>query len=268
MSLTVHSRQLFVLGAISGALTFVAPMAARADDPPPGWSGKGQAGYLQSRGNSDSDAANAALDVFLKRGDWLHEGAADGLYGKSAGIVSAERWDVRLQSNYNFTQRMFTFGALSYLDDRFSGFEYQASATGGIGYKFINSSSTRLNGQIGLGYRSSRPEILVKDTDGAVVTRILEDRQSNAVGTAGIDFEHDFNKLTKITDKLLVESGSADTSIKNVFALEVKMSNTLALAAGYTVQDNTKPPPGAQKTDRTTTLNVVYAFGQRASPTP
>jgi putative salt-induced outer membrane protein len=246
-----------------GALIMLAPLPARADDPPPGWSGKGQLGYLMSRGNSDSDSANAKLDALDVAGPWKHELNLNALYGKSSQVVSAERWDARLQSNYQITERLFTFGALTYEHDMFSGFQYQASGTAGMGYKFINTGATTLSAQVGVGYRSLRPETLLHDnpTNGDEVTgRVPLDRSSEAVGTGGIDFSHAFNANTKLTDKFIGQSGSDNTSLENDLALEVKMSKKLALAAGFTLRDNTNPPAGLKKKDTATTLNLVYAF--------
>jgi putative salt-induced outer membrane protein len=245
---------------VTGAL-LLGPLVAVADDLPQGWSGKGQAGYVMSRGNSDTDAANAKLDLYLLRNDWKHNLQLDGLFGRSAGITSAERWDARLQSDYAITKRLFTFGALTYEDDRFSGFQYQASGSAGLGYKFIDSDSTKLAVQGGVGYRSLRAELLIKDSNGAVTQRIpLPPTESEVVGTAGLDFSHQFNSSTKLIDKLNTESGSSNTSLRNDLALEVKMSKKLSLAAGYSVLHNSKPPAGLKTTDTITTLNVVYAF--------
>ena len=262
MSLAAPARQSILLRSIIGALVIAAPITAFADDLPQGWSGKGQVGYVMSRGNSDTDAANAKLDLFLLTPEWKHQFTLEGLFGRSAQITSAERWDLRLQSDYTITSQLFAFGALAYQDDRFSGFQYQGSGSGGIGYKFLDSDTTKLAAQIGVGYRVLRPEILVTDPDGsgAIVNRIPLQSQSEAVGTAGIDFMHQFNASTKLTDKMIAESGSSNTSIKNDLALEVKMSKKLALAAGYSVLHNTKPAEGVKRTDTITTLNLVYAF--------
>ena len=260
MSLAVPARQLSLLRSIIGALVIGAPITAFADDLPQGWSGKGQAGYVMSRGNSDTDAANAKLDAFLLTPQWKHQFTLEGLFGRSAQITSAERWDFRLQSDYTINSNLFAFGALAYQDDRFSGFQYQGSASGGIGTRFFNSDTTKLSAQVGVGYRLLRPETLVKDDNGAVIDRIPLERESEVVGTAGVDFMHQFNSSTKLTDKLISESGSSNTSIKNDLALEVKMSKQLALAAGYSVLHNTKPAEGVKRTDTVTTLNVVYAF--------
>jgi putative salt-induced outer membrane protein len=260
MSIAAPARQLILLRTIIGASSLAAPITAFADDLPQGWSGKGQAGYVMSRGNSDTDAANAKLDLFLLTPQWKHQLTLEGLFGRSAQITSAERWDVRLQSDYTINSQLFAFGALAYQDDRFSGFQYQGSGSGGIGYKFFDSDTTKLAAQLGVGYRALRPETLVKDANGAVIDRIPQQSQSEVVGTAGIDFMHQFNSSTKLSDKLIAESGASNTSIKNDLALEVKMSKKLALAAGYSVLHNTKPAAGVKRTDTITTLNVVYAF--------
>jgi len=47
-------------------------------------------------------------------------------------VRSAERYEAREQIDYNFTPRMFAFGGLRYEHDLFDGFQYQASAAGGL----------------------------------------------------------------------------------------------------------------------------------------
>ncbi len=38
---------------------------------------------------------------------WKHAFHLGGLYGQSAGIVSAERWDTSWQTNYNLTPDLY-----------------------------------------------------------------------------------------------------------------------------------------------------------------
>lgn len=243
------------------SLDCMTPMIAICDEAPPPqgvWTGKGQAGYVSSKGNSDAKSANAAIDMALLEGPWLHAFHLGGLYGQSAGITSAERWDTLWQSNYDLTQNFFTFGALRYARDMFSGFQYQGSGATGLGYKFIDTEATKLSAQLGVGYRMLRPEELIKNSAGAVVARSLEPSESGAIVTAGVTYSQALSSTTTLFDKLLVESGSSDTLVTNTLALGVKISNKLALSVGYNVQDNTKPPAGLKKLDTLQTL--VYAF--------
>jgi putative salt-induced outer membrane protein len=262
MSLAAPARlSLLVRAALGALLTGLLAATAHAQDLPPGWSGKGQVGYVMSRGNSDTDALNANLNVNLVSGDWKHNLLLDDLFGRSNGITSAERWDARLQSDYQISARWFGFGVLNYQNDKFSGFVYQASASGGLGYKVLDSETTKLSVQLGVGYRQLRQETLVKDSSGAVIDRIpVGDTERDPVGTAGVDFFHQFTPTTKLIDKLVIESGSSNTSIKNDLSLEVKINKKLSLAAGYSVIRNSEPPAPLKRTDTTTTLNLVYAF--------
>ncbi len=222
------------------------------------WLGKTEAGWVMARGNTDTDSANAKIDIAYELEQWKHSLYAAGLYGTNNEIKSAERWEARLQSDYKLTERMFVFGALRYEQDHFSGFDYQGSATAGLGYKFIDTEATKLTGTLGGGYRRLRPEQLIKDEAGRVIQRIKGEESSEFVGNAGVKFEHQLTASTKILDTLLVEAGSTNTFAQNDLSLEVSMTGTLALALGYSIRHNTDPPTGLEKTDRLTTVNLVY----------
>jgi putative salt-induced outer membrane protein YdiY len=43
-------------------------------------------------------------------------------------------------------------------------------------------------------------------------------------------------------------------------AVNVKMSQKLALSVGYGITDNTKPPPGIKKLDTVAAVNLVFSF--------
>lgn len=245
------------------AVIGLAPLMAAADDAPPPqgvWTGKGQAGYVSAKGNSDSKSANAALDMALLEGPWNHTFHFDGLYGQSGGIVAAERWDTRWQSNYDLTQQVFTFGGLRFEHDLFSGFQYQASGAVGLGYKFFDTNAVKLSVQAGVGYRKLRPEDLTRDASGQVTTRTLEPSEGGSVGVLGLTYSQALNATTRLSDTLLVETSSRDSLTTNALALAVKISTKLALSVGYHIVDNTKPPAGVKKLDTLQTLNLVYAF--------
>jgi len=253
-------RSHVLLISLLGLLPAVA-LCDQAPAPPMGvWTGKGQLGFLGSQGNTDAQSLNAAFDAGLLSGLWQHTAHLDYLYGQSAHVVAAERWDAQWQSNYSFAPRMFAFGAAQYQHDMFSGFQYQASETVGVGYKLINSAATKLDVQVGVGDQQLRPEDLIKNGTGAVIYRIPGPSQSSAIVSGGINYSQVLTSTATLTNKLLLQSGSANTLLTDALALTVKMSTRLALSLGYNLQNNSNPPAGLKKLDTTETVNLVFSF--------
>jgi len=237
-----------------------APSAHAGDPPPPDgvWTGKGQGGLLFSSGNSVSDSLNAKLDLARSDGPWKNGVALAGLYGKNNGILSAERIEGRYEVDHKISDRLYWFGAAGATRDLFSGFNYQITATAGLGYKIIDSADTKLDGSLGLGAQRLQTQQITKDAAGAVVERINGAAQTSMVGTAGLNYEHKLTASTKLTDKLLITSGSLDTLVANDLGLQVSINETLALSVGYAIRDNSKPAAGVKKLDQVTTVNLVY----------
>jgi putative salt-induced outer membrane protein YdiY len=75
-----------------------------------------------------------------------------------------------------------------------------------------------------------------------------------------VDYAHTFNKSTTLSNKLLVEYGSANSLTTDQVALAVKMSTKLALSVGYQFTQNSKPPAPLKKVDTVSTVNLVYSF--------
>jgi putative salt-induced outer membrane protein len=256
------------LPLVAGVLVFASAVpAAYADDPPPpvGWTGQGQAGLVLARGNADTTTANMKLDATDTFGPWKDTAHAAFLYGESSGISTAQRFEAAWRTDYNFGKKAFVFGAVNGENDHFDGFVYQATLSTGLGYNFIDSDTTKLIATLGFGYRRLQSEELLHDNaaDSAEVTgRIKGESTSDGVGTGSLDYQQQLTKTTKLTDKLLVQSGGQNTAVANDFAIAVNMTDALALSVGYGVRYNSNPPIGTKSTDQLTTLNVVYSFNQ------
>jgi putative salt-induced outer membrane protein len=229
--------------AAGSALALVLAGSAHADP----WKGKGEAGLVYARGNSDSDSVNLKLAMSKEIDRWKHSLDMSYLRSSSDGLESANRFVGGWQSDYKISEPVFAFGALHYEQDKYSGFDYQASASAGVGYKFYDTDKIKLSAQAGLGYRQ------IKDN-------VTDQKSNDVIFVAGMNYENALTDTTKVIDKFHMESGSDNTLLTNYLGVEVKMSDKLALAAGYDVRQNTKPPAGKKKTDTVTTLNLVYAF--------
>jgi putative salt-induced outer membrane protein len=211
------------------------------------WGGEGQLGIVLARGNSDADTINAKLDLAKETDSWKNAVGIAALRSSSDGARNAERYAASWQTDYRFSTRSYWFGGARYEDDRFSGFDYQASLVSGLGHRFVDDEDLKLFGQAGLGFRRLE----------SALTGLTED---NLIFSAEIRYEQRLTETTSLKNKLVIEAGEANNFLSNELALQVKINARLSLAAGIGVRHNTDPPQDREKTDTLTTLNLVYGF--------
>ena len=206
------------------------------------WSGKGEAGLVIATGNTETKTANAKLLLANEVDKWKHQFGGAALYASSDPEgTTANRWELFEQSDYNFSPRTFWFGAARYEDDEFSGFEYQAVISTGLGRKFIDTDITKFVGTAGVGYKKFETRDAF-DANGVLLEPGASDSEVVFRGT--LDYDHKLTATSSLIDKFVVEAGSDNTFVQNDIALQVKMTNVLALAVGYSVRHNTDPPVG------------------------
>ena len=241
-----------IKSGLCAAAALLATLPAHAD-----WTGKGEAGLVIATGNTETKTANVKFALANEIDKWKHQFGGAALYASSdLEGMTAQRWEVSEQSDYNYSPRDFWFGAARYEDDRFSGFEYQATVSGGYGRKFIDTDVTKFTGTAGIGYKFFETQDVLDPVTGAVLEPGASD--SEAVFRGTLDYDHKFTETTSLIDKFVVEAGADNTFLQNDIALQVKMTDVLALAVGYSVRHNTDPPLGFEKTDTLTTINLVY----------
>jgi putative salt-induced outer membrane protein len=228
--------------AVIGILVALVPATASAE-----WSGKGQFGGVLSRGNSDTETLNAKIDITNEIDRWKHKAGFSMLRTVNEDVTSADRWELRGQSEYALNERSFVFGSLRYEDDRFTDYDYQATAAAGYGYHLIATETTKLDGLIGVGFR--RTEL-----------RLTGETEEEAILRGGMDFEHQLTATTQVYNKFLVESGSDNTFLQNQLGMEVKINDSFALGVDYAVRHNTDVLPGTDETDQVLSVNLVYGF--------
>jgi putative salt-induced outer membrane protein len=227
------------------------------------WTGKAELGASFASGNSENESANAAAEFKYARDQWGHTLGFAGNYGSDGNLTTAQRWEVRGQSDYKFTDRAYWFGAGRYEDDRFSAFDFQASLSTGLGYKLIDEERTKLWVQGGPGYRFADRKGECRD---AVPPANIYDckrfgpseSEDSVIFRGDLGFEHQLTDTTKIVDRFLIETGSDNTYIQNDLGLEVTIYGALGLRVGYQIRHNTDVTPGLEKTDTLTTLGLIY----------
>lgn len=234
-------RRIAVVAAFMGGL--LAAGTASAGD----WSGKGTLGGVLARGNTDSETVNANIDVQDTVGKWTHKLGGSLLHTVNNDVTSADRWELRAGSNFALSERSYLFGTLRYEDDAFTDYSYQATAAGGYGYHFIANDMTKLDAEIGAGYRKAE-------------LRLTGEQDDEAIARGALNYEQKLTGTTVVYDKFLVESGSSNTFLQNQLGMEVKIAETFALGVDYAVRHNTDVLPGTANTDQVFTVNLVYGF--------
>lgn len=234
-------RNIWITVALAGGL--LAAGTASAGD----WSGKGTLGGVIARGNTDSDTINANIDVQDVVDRWTHKLGASILRTTTDDVTSADRWEVRAGSNYALDERSYLFGSFRYEDDAFTDFSYQATLAGGYGYHLIATDRTKLDAELGIGYRQTE-------------LRLTGEQEDDVIARGALNYEHKLTDTTLVYDKFLVESGSSNTFLQNQLGLEVKIAETFALGLDYAVRHNTDVLPGTEETDQVFTVNLVYGF--------
>lgn len=216
--------------------------AASAD-----WSGTGKLGGVVTRGNSETETLTAVVDVSNVLEQWTYKFGGSILHTVTDNVTSADRWELRAETNYSFTERAFTFGTVRYENDSFTDYSYQATGAAGYGYRFIMTGATKLEAQLGVGAR--RSEIRVTD--------VVEE---DAILRGAMTYEHSLTPTTRIYDRFLVESGSDNTFMQNQVGFEIKINSRFAFGLDYTVRRNTDVLPGTRNSDQIFTTNLVYGF--------
>ncbi|AKS41048.1 DUF481 domain-containing protein [Wenzhouxiangella marina] len=235
---------MFRIRVLTAVALLAASLPAIAD-----LTGKGELGLLFSRGNSETETFNTRLELTYEKEAWTNEFGTSFVYGRDSGETNSNRFVVGNRTQYNFSERSYVVGALRYDRDRFSSYDYQGTASLGIGRQLVDNERHRLKVEFGPGFRVYE----LRDTG---------DRESEAILRGFADYGWTISESTELTNKLLVEAGQDNTFAENVLGLSVAINSHLALQAGLSVRHNTDVEPGRDKTDTLTTMNLVYNFGE------
>jgi putative salt-induced outer membrane protein len=233
------------------------------------WAAQGQLGLIVTSANTSSRSGNARFDAAHRMGRWTLSGGLAALYASSGQYSTQQDTNAHLQLDLELSPRTFWFSTARWDRNLFTGFAYQESVASGGGFKFIQTHSTLLAGELGLGYRREQPEILTTNSVGGVISRVRQPVTSDAVLQAGLNYSHAITHDTKLVNTLLVQYGASDTTTTDNLSVRVKVDASLSLAVGAQVVSNSNPPPGSVRhTDTVMTVNLVYALqNQKLSAT-
>ena len=261
--------------SISVAVLATSALAAQAfaQAPDKSYAADAELGLLATSGNTDSTALKAKLNLKHELARWRNQYVLEALYKEdqlqveqggetwNESQVTAEKYFASAQADYKLDSQhraLFIFG--SYEEDKFSGYDYQASVAVGYSDRLFQGASSFLDYSVGPGMSYSRTDE-VRAADGTMVTDNIT--EESAMVRVSALYQYDFSETAKFTQTfasdIAVESG-ANTKTKAESALTSNINQALAMKLSFTITHNSEVPEDRVSSDRQTAVTLVYSF--------
>ncbi|CBL46630.1 Protein of unknown function, DUF481 [gamma proteobacterium HdN1] len=239
------------------ALALAAGSTAYAEDAhEPGWSGEVAIGYLQKSGNTRSTSFNGKSKATHEGEQWRNLFKLEGANESADEIRTSENYFAATQADYKLGENSYLFGLLEYTDDRFSGYNYEASSTFGYGYSILNEPDHLWNVDFGLGYRRSEVEL-------------SKDLEEEGIARFATQYKLKLSDTTVFEEVASAEKGEERTISKSLTSLKFKVNGNLWAGLAYEIKHSSNLPKlllddgsiaRAKKSDRITSITLNYVF--------
>ena len=219
------------------------------------WTSEAELGIIVTDGNSETQNTNAKVSATRDTDKWKQAGALAALgssntstdaAGNKIDSTTGEKYSANAKVDYKLNDADFLFATADYIDDRFSGFDFQATISAGYGRVLLNNDKQSLSAEIGPGKRYIK------------VTGSESDDES--ILHMAAKYAYTFNEQAKFTQSLIIDAGDDVTISESISALQAQVSGKLAMKASFTVRDSSKVPPTTEERDTITALTLVYSL--------
>jgi putative salt-induced outer membrane protein YdiY len=218
-------------------------------EPPKIWTVTASAGLALTSGNSNTSTVNLGYDLTYDP-QTKNVIKSDGLYirGETEGELSTHRTGINIRDEYKLTDRIFVFGQNQFLKDQFKEIDYLVAPTGGVGYKIIDTATTKfgVDGSVGVVWEKN-PGFDV-NSSGALATGEKLTHQL----TGNTALSQTFMGLWKtddLEDALFTFGVSIAASMSTRTQLKVEALDTFK---------NKPPLPTIQANDVAVLVSIVY----------
>lgn len=210
------------------------------------WSGQVELGAVVTTGNTEQQNLKFQVDAERDSERFHHTMHVSGLRSSEDEVVTAQKYQTFYQGDYKLEGDHALFGRVSYEDDRFSGFEYQADATAGYSRSLMKRDDMTLRGDVGIGVRRSEFDTGMTETE--FLTRLAA------------RFRWQVSESARFRQLLSAEIGADSTITRSESSLESTVVGNLALKVAINIKHQSRVPAGAEKTDTESSITLVYRF--------
>jgi putative salt-induced outer membrane protein len=237
-----HKHSLALLLGIAA----VCPAHAEDQKKPGQWHSSIEIGFVSTSGNTETESLNLKASTATEREKWRHKLGATVLKASDANQTTAEKYTLSGKSDYKLQKPTYLFATINYEDDRFSGFDYQASEAVGYGWRVIEQKTLELDLEIGPGARQSRLNNGQTDSEGLL--------------RLGANLDWQVSETSKFAEAFSVEAGENSTISKSESSLTSQVNSRMSMKLSLTLKHNSDVPPGVNSMDRETSATLVYSF--------
>lgn len=221
--------------------------AQEPEAPAKPWSAELGLGIVITDGNSDTSSVNGSGEIVYQRSQWRHSARAEAFRSSTEGEKTAERYTITGKSDYHLDDRNYVFGLLGYEDDRFSGYDYQGTASVGYGRDVL---------------RGDRVNAFLEAGVGARHYRVTDAEDSDAEGTIRLagGLEWKISETATFTQEADTTIGEEVTVTNSITSLSSQVVGNLAAKFSLHIRHISDVPPDTEKRDTKFTANLVYSF--------
>lgn len=237
----------------------------RAINPKEGWSGSVLAGLVVTRGNSDTENANAELNLERRRVNDRVTAGATYLFGRQRDpqtgetTTTAENWNVRGKYDSFYSPRLYGYVNGRAEQDNVADLDLRLTPGVGLGYQFVERADLKLSAEAGVTYvyeKFSAPEE-ASTTEFREHNEYLSGRLAYKIErhlySDRVTLFHDAEYLPSfrdIEDYLINANAGMRVGVMGPMFLEYKLTLTY----------DAIPAPGASNTDMRHLLSVGWKF--------
>ncbi|MDO6442772.1 MULTISPECIES: YdiY family protein [unclassified Marinobacter] len=218
------------------------------------WEGEAELGVLITSGNTEETNVNGRLGVVHEVVDWRNIAQFSSNYSEAEDETTAEKYRGSLETNYKFDESQYWFLRGGYENDRFSGYDFESSATTGYGNRvWQRGEDSFLDLSAGVGYRYNKLEVV--NSDG-------EDVEKEAIARLAAQFDYELSDNALFHQKLSTEIGLDDNNVisESETAIKANIVGNLSMKAAYRVKHLSDAPAGKDSTDTETAITLLYGF--------
>ncbi len=166
---------------------------------------------------------------------------------------TSERYGLKNNTKYNFSETNYLYGELEGQKDRFSAFDYEVNESLGVGKRIFNNDTLKWHLEAGPGGSHRRSTSL----NGS------RSHQDTIVGHLGTELAYAINQTTELSEDFGFDYGKGIQKTKSTVALKAKAFDAVSFKLSYKIEYNAKLPNTGKfqkHTENTTALTAIYMF--------